>query len=465
MSGDLCRVTVVGPDRKVDLAVPSRTTVATLLPLLVRHTTDTGRYAGADVPEGAWVLQRLGGEVFELSGTPESLDWLSGEQLYLRPAEDPLPELDFDDLAEGVATVVNRRSDRWKPEYRRKLFLVLSIVAMAAIAWVLTDVGPAPLQVAGAGAISVVLFAFAMLFARVLRDGGVALLFGLGSAGFAALAAASAFDGDPEGIAVNQASSTAAAIAVAAVSGVLVLVQRTLARDLPAGPVMMALTAAGVLCGVLALQTGMGMTTQRAAAVGATVVFVLIVLAPKLAVKFARLRGPQLPKTGEEMTFDIEPSPSDVVRDRTSDADVYLTVVMMVSGVVLPVLFYFVRQVPDWSGWSLVLALASALLLRARTFLGLWQRIGLVTAGTVGCLMVITHLSATLPPGWRLTLLGGLIALLIPLVAAALRPWPRRLLPFWEYSATVLDVTAGLAVLPVLAQVLGGYAWARGLFG
>ena len=32
-----------------------------------------------------------------------------GEEMHLRRTEDPLPELDFDDLAEGVATVVNRR--------------------------------------------------------------------------------------------------------------------------------------------------------------------------------------------------------------------------------------------------------------------------------------------------------------------------------------------------------------------
>ena len=39
------------------------------------------------------------------------------------------------------------------------------------------------------------------------------------------------------------------------------------------------------------------------------------------------------------------------------------------------------------------------------------------------------------------------------------------MLPFWEYTAGGLDVATGLAVLPVLAQVLGLYAWARGLFG
>ena len=93
--------------------------------------------AEAGAVAGGWALQRLGEQPFDPTGTPESLDWLEGEELYLRQAEDPLPELDFDDLAEGVATVVNRRDDRWQPEYRRVLFLLLSVVARGAIAAVL----------------------------------------------------------------------------------------------------------------------------------------------------------------------------------------------------------------------------------------------------------------------------------------------------------------------------------------
>ena len=38
LTGELCRITVHGPERKVDLAVPSGTPVATLLPVLLRHT-------------------------------------------------------------------------------------------------------------------------------------------------------------------------------------------------------------------------------------------------------------------------------------------------------------------------------------------------------------------------------------------------------------------------------------------
>jgi type VII secretion integral membrane protein EccD len=207
------------------------------------------------------------------------------------------------------------------------------------------------------------------------------------------------------------------------------------------------------------------MTGPQTAGTAVAMVLAVIASAPRAAVKIAGLRGPQLPKTGADMSYDIEPAPSEVVRRRTDDADTYLTVTLVTSAFVLPVLLHFVLQSPGWAGWTLALMAASALLLRARAFLGLWQRVALTVAGTVGYLMVIMRFSQMLPVGWRWVLLSGLLALLVPLVSAAMRPWPRRMLPFWEYTATFLDVVTGVAVLPALAQILGLYAWARGLFG
>ncbi|BCJ52700.1 hypothetical protein Asp14428_41750 [Actinoplanes sp. NBRC 14428] len=446
----------------MDLAVPATTTVAGLLPLLLQHTSADRR---GEPPEGAWVLQRLGQPPFELSGTPESLDWIEGEELHLRPAEDPLPELDFDDLAEGVATVLNRREDRWQPEYRRVLFLVLSLVAMGAIGAVLVDRGPVLPQVIAAGVLSAIFFTSALVAGRKLTDTAFGLLFATGATAFAALAAASAVDGDPEGIAWTGPAVLAGSAACVSMVALLLLLQRTVVPGLPFAPLLVAGVTGAVIIGVLLLQVGSAMTSQRTAATAIAVVFTVVVLAPRVAVKLSRLRGPQLPKTGEDMAYDIEPAPSDLVRERTDRADTYLTVAMCSSALVLPVLFFYTMRVPGWSGWTLVLVVSSAILLRARTFFGLWQRIALVTAGTVGYLMVIMKFSDVWTPGWRYALMGGLLALVVPLVSAALRPWPRRLLPFWEYLATFLDVTTGVAVLPVLAQVLGTYAWARGLFG
>ncbi|MEV6694849.1 type VII secretion integral membrane protein EccD [Micromonospora sp. NPDC051196] len=463
VQADKCRITVVGPQRRIDLAVPVTTTVAGLLPVLVSHAVPAHHQDSAT--GSGWVLQRLGEAPFELSGTPETLEWLNGEELHLRRAEDPLPELDFDDLAEGVATVVNRRSDRWQPEYRRVLFLVLSAVAMVAVALVIVDRGPVPAQSVSAGVLATALLAAALVAARRMTDGAFGLLFGGGSAFFAAVAASSAVDGDPEGVAWSAPSGLAAAAAIVAVTAVLLVSQRTVTPRLPFTPLLSAGVCAALVAVILLSRSLAGTTATRVAAVAAVMIFALVVLAPRVAVKFARLRGPQLPKTGADMQYDIEPASSELVHSRTSDANTYLVAGLGAAALLLPFLFAFTMRTPGWSGWVLVTVLSAAVLLRARTFFGLWQRIALVTAGTMGCLLVIAHLSGTLSIGGRYLLTAGLIALLVPLVMAAMRPWPRRMLPFWEYAATFFDVVTGVAVLPVLAQVLGLYAWARGLFG
>jgi type VII secretion integral membrane protein EccD len=465
LNEQLCRITVIGPERKVDLAVPMRMPVGNLMPTLVRHTTDLGRVPDGDVADESWVLQRLGQAPFELSGTPESLDWLEGEELHLRPTQDPLPELAFDDLAEGVATMVNRRADRWQPEYRRVLFLVLSMVAMGALAAVLVDRGPLLPQVIGGGVLAVGLLIAALVSALRQSDGAFPLLFGNGAAFFAAVGASSASDGNPDGVSLNGPALLSAAVAVTAVFAFLLVAQRTFAPVMPFPPLLIGGVTAVMAVLVLLTRSIAEMTVPSVSATAGALILTLIVLAPRMAVKFSRLRGPQLPKTGADMSYDIEPEDSDLVRTRANDADTYLTVCMVSSALILPFLMHFTMAVPGWSGWTLVLVTSSAILLRSRTFFGLWQRTALVVAGTVGYLMVVLKFSDMFGPAGRYVLLGGLAALLIPLVTAALRPWPRRMLPFWEYTATGLDVATGLAVLPVLAQVLGLYAWARGLFG
>lgn len=459
----LCRISVIGPDRRVDLAVPPTIAVAALLPVLLRHTSEVNA-TPADGYEGAWVLQRLGEEPFELSGTPESLDWLEGEELYLRPAEDPLPELDFDDVAEGIATVVNRRSDRWQPEYRRPLFVVLAALLMGVIAAVLTTRGPLGAQVVAAAVVSVAFFGVALICARKVEDGLFSLLFGLGSAAFAGEAAARAAT-VADGPAVTAGTVLGAAVGVVVVVVLLLLAQRTVTPHLPFAPMTVVGLTALVTVLLLLGQSASGMSDAQTAALGVAVFAAMVVAAPRVAVKLARLRGPQLPKTGADMAYDIEPASSDVVVDRTNEADTYLTVVMVTGALIVPVLFHFTLRSPGWAAWLYVLLMSVAFLLRARAFFGLSQRLALTAAGVGGCVLVLLRLAHLLPPAGWWSLLALLLGLLVPLVMAAMRPWPRRMLPFWEYTATFFDVATGVAALPVLAQILGIYAWARGLFG
>ena len=59
---DLCRITVIGPAGRVDLAIPAGTTMAQLLPVLLIHVVAESERAQP------WVLQRLGAEPLSRTG-------------------------------------------------------------------------------------------------------------------------------------------------------------------------------------------------------------------------------------------------------------------------------------------------------------------------------------------------------------------------------------------------------------
>lgn len=463
MNSEVCRITVVGPDKRVDLAVPVSTSVSALMPVLVWHT---GAAATSEElrGDGAWVLQRIGEAPFDPAGTPESLDWLEGEELHLRLAEDPLPELAFDDLADGIATMVNRRNDRWQPEYRRLLFLGLSTVGMVLLAAVLADHGPILLAAIAGFALATVFMLTSVLIARA-GDRPLSLLFGVGAAGYAGLTALNLVDGVADALSATSPGLMVGAAAAAAVAIVLVVAQRLWAEELPYPPMLAVMVTAIATIFVLWLRSYFGMSGPAAAGIAAALLFAVIIFAPKIVLRAARLRGPQLPKTGDELQYDNQPESAEDLARRSSAADNYLSVATVCVAICLPFLFRIMMGDQGWAGWTLVAVYSSALLLRARSFFGVWQRVSLTLAGTAGYLMVILRASHAAPPDIRVLMLIGLAVLLLMLVLAARRPWPRRLLPIWEFTATVFDVLTALAILPLVLQLLGTYSWARGLMG
>ncbi|MCU1627379.1 MAG: conserved rane protein of unknown function, partial [Pseudonocardia sp.] len=126
---DLCRITVRGPDGRADLAVPVSVTPGDLLTLLAR------RLAGDAAGERTgWVLQRLGDAPLDEDAPIEVLELLDGEVLYLRPADDAVPELRYDDVPDGVGASVGARTDRWTPAATRRLLLAVGAVGLVAAA-------------------------------------------------------------------------------------------------------------------------------------------------------------------------------------------------------------------------------------------------------------------------------------------------------------------------------------------
>lgn len=492
-SAELCRITVVGPDGRVDLAVPMTTTVATLLPILVQHTVqeplsaafgstsggspdtlpgDAAADSSAPPPDtmagvGArsWVLQRLGGPPLDPDGTPETLDWFEGEQLHLRPAGNPLPELDFDDVADGMATAVDRQRNHWRPEHTRPLFLSLTAVVVATIFWSMFQSPSGTVATIVSSVLALVFAVASVSAARWREDGALATLSGLTACGFAAIAGLVGLAGPDHALALRATPVVIAAVCATGVAGLLLGARYSVADAMPVVPFGVI-----VLCGVTLLvcvwlHKVVEFTPEQTAALVSSVFFVGMIYSPKIAIRLARLRGPQLPRTAKELQIGIEPAPAGEILARTAFADRYLNVITMSGSLVYVVSFPYLLDLPGWIRIALPVVFVAAVALRARHFVGLQQRLAVVAGATAGVVFVVADQVEGMSLAHQLIVLVVLLAAIVSLVLAATRPAVRRLLPIWGHLGNIAETATAVAVLPLLLQVLGVYAWARGLAG
>lgn len=453
-AADTCRLTVAGPAGQVDLAVPAMTTMAQLLPVLLPHVTDE---AERDRP---WVLQRLGSDPLDADGTAEALDLRDGEMLYLRPASDAMPVMEFDDVAVGVADSVEARADRAGPAVTRILLLGVACLALAGFAAGCFAVRPGWLIAPALGIAAVVLVAGCVLAARVLADPAAGLIAGLAGCVLAALAGLSASRG-------------AAGILAPGHQDVLLagaLTMLTAAAVLAAARIQVALFGAALAAGALAL-AGAWMVLAfhwdpaRAAAVLAVVVFIAGTRSVRMVLRVAQLRVPQLPRTADELQQDIDPEPTQRVERRTAAAIGYLDSLAISSAAVFVTAAVLLTRSPGWAGWVLTLVLSGAVLLRARAVGGIWQRTALSLSGSAGAgLVLLTGVARTtmLPSA---VLLGVLLVIGVLLVVAAVRLPAGRQAPVWGHLADQLETLTALALVPLLLQLLHTYAYFRSLVG
>ena len=209
----------------------------------------------------------------------------------------------------------------------------------------------------------------------------------------------------------------AAVLTLAAVA--LLACRRMFVPGLVVAPFVAVLLAAVAAITSIWLVAGFELSAARSAGLVATVFLAVTIFAPKIVLRAAHMRGPQLPRDAEDLQFDVEPAPAAQVRDRTVTADRYLSAGMVAASAVFVATFPFLLAAGNWSGPVLVFLLAGAVLLRARTFLSAWQRVPLTMAGTSGLALTVLAVAADLSPQWRGALLLCLLGLLYPLVMAA----------------------------------------------
>ncbi|MFD9890245.1 type VII secretion integral membrane protein EccD [Amycolatopsis sp. NPDC059027] len=457
---DLCRLTVLAPAGRADFAVPVRTPVFDLLPLLSRRADPDRTQAAAG--RGHWVLQRLGEEPLDEGGTPESLGLRDGEVLYLRPREAPMPPIDFDDVVDGVGTAIRQRGDRWRPDLTRRLFLVLGGGALAVVPAAIGLFGGMEwIRSLAAGVFAVLLLGFSAVTSRSWGDGVLGAVLGVAAIPMALVAglllpAAVAGGAEPLG-----GTGALAGGALATAAGVIALFAVGVAPAVFLGAVLPC--AAAAVGGLLVLCTDL--TGAQAAALVAGVAYLAGVAAPSLSARMVRIRLPQLPTGAADLSSDTDPVPERVALARAAKADRFLSAIFVAISVICAGSFALLAFDRGWAAQVFVAVVSLGLLLRSRVLVSAWQRSAAVAGGAAGLALQAIALAGALDPVARVGALAGLVLAAGLLFLGAARLPGHRLLPYWGRAADLGETLFAIAVVPMMLAVLDVYSFFRSLAG
>jgi type VII secretion integral membrane protein EccD len=208
-----------------------------------------------------------------------------------------------------------------------------------------------------------------------------------------------------------------------------------------------------------------GIPAAGTAAMAATLLISLSPLIPTLSFRLARVPLPALPTNADELRADNQRLDSDGVLQRTAQARRYST--GMVIGITLTTLgsVGFLITEDGWMAATTAVMLSLVLLLRARVFHGLGQRLWLLCGGLAGLVAVGITQSVGVGTVAAAAIVMGLLWLAMLVVGLGLWLPTGRPSPFWGRAGDLVDVVLLVALFPLALGVLDVYTWLRGLAG
>jgi type VII secretion integral membrane protein EccD len=477
-----CRVTIVAPDSRIDVALPEDIPVADIYPEILRLS---GQTPAEGAPVG-YHLVRRDGTVLDSSRSFAAQRILDGDVLSLRPFAESLPPAVFDDVSDAVASAVTKDRKLWGDDLMRVAALVggaVLLVVTAFVVWFADPVGHDMHGIPGivAAVIGVLLVAFAGVRARVYDDRPSALALGLGAmphvmvAGSGLLAPAAG-----EGIGRLQFLLGCAAVLIASVA----LIALTPSGDGPFVATAFAATV-GVLMTFVAILTHI--RPVETAALCVPVAVGLIAFLPGLSSRFARLPiGYTAPQPGA-LRYDDDPDaapdtegPVDAERIAAQARRGHELLLGLVGGCALVVAGAGAVLGFSHSLWGQLLALAAGLsmLLRARLFRYTSQVACALVAGLVALGLLAIGLALNPPARLVLDMLGGdsagmdirtiwltasLVAGAALITAIGLIVPSKGVTPFWARFLEIFETFVLLTLIPLTLAVMDVYASVRSL--
>lgn len=451
----MCRLVVIGPTSRVELAVPSHIPVAELLPTIVGHLDPT--LATRGLSHGGWVLQRLGHAPLDENRSTSAAGLLDGDVLYLKARGDEMAEAQYDDLVDGVQTILRAHGDEWTPERTRTAALVSVAIACLGVTAMAVTMGPfAPIATFALAAILV----GAGAFVGRLWDaaaGEILLLGAVVAAGAAGVTLPNAlFPQASDGLLV-QVVTAAVAVGVIAAAGAY-------ARG-GVRPVLLAIIGASivVVCTLIAPLL-LGLTPQSGAALVVLVLLVIARVIPMLSAWIAGLEIDPVPTSAEEFQSDLNTITTSDIADKTERARAVAAALWVAWATVLCVANSVLGVSEGWAPMTLAFAVCIATLLQARELLAVVHRTALLIAAVLPLIPLALVQSQRLAIPWQFVVLAAL-AISVAYLVIAVRILPgRRLAPTWGRLGDNLHMLCAIAVPALALAVMGVYSWIADLF-
>jgi type VII secretion integral membrane protein EccD len=454
-----CRLTVLTPGSRADVALPVDVPVADLVPMLMELLNEQGDPA-RPVP---WRLTGPTGGAPAPGATLDDIGVLDGELLRLGPAAPPPPAPVFDDPVDALAALTAPPAEARRPGRR----VIVPAVAVPVATLLLAGAGPtgyawAAAALAGAAALAAIVWA-ALLGRRANgRDGdpptsrAAALAPALCAVPLAAAAGWAALPGPP-----GAASLLAAAVAAGTAAALAQVAVRTVVPALVAAGMAAVLTAAAA---VARLQFDVGVPV-----IAAVVAAVALCTGPVLPRLTLRLSGLPRPVVATDAAGLIAADTGPDVLAPTELATRAQLARAQLAGLsggcaVVAATAAPLAATGGWAGWTgpaLATAVAAVLLLRARGFADpAIARVHLSTGSAAGAALVGLGAVAAGPAG---RLGGALILLGAAGITIATAGATATGSPVARRTVELVESVLAAAVVPLALAAAGVFELVRGL--
>jgi type VII secretion integral membrane protein EccD len=475
-----CRVTIVAPDSRIDVALPDDVPVADLYPEILRLSQQSPA-EGAPV---GYHLVRRDGTVLDSARSFAAQRILDGELLTLRPFSESLPPAVFDDVSEAVASAVTKDRTLWSGDLTRAAGLVAGGILPALIAFVAWNSqirhDMHSLQGIIAGVAGLLLVTLACVRARVYADRGSAVALGLGAMPNIAVAGSGLLPLST-GQGIGRLQFLLACAAVLVVSVVLTLVSP--GGD---GPFVAFVFASliGLLTTFVAILTHL--KPIETAAICAPLSVSALAFLPGLSMRFSRLPIGFAPPNPARAGYDSAGAPADpheavdAERVAAQARRGHELLVGLVGGCALVAVGASIVLGFSTNVWGQLLALATgvAMLMRAHLFRYTAQ-VGATLAAGLAALVFLGLGLALHPPmeylidaykrdttalDIRTVWIAAAIGATAALVTAIGLITPRRgVTPFWGRFLEIAETFVLLTLIPLALAVFDVYASARAM--